>query len=104
MREARLHQRTGGVGDERARAASIRPVFKPGLRAAVNLDQLSQAAAPLYAGEIDLLRALGHHVVVGDAWSEGSPSACSRERDAQGRLLLRAGANQRGLQGYAVGR
>jgi len=56
------------------------------------------------AGEIDTLRALGHHVVVGDVWSEGRLSACSRERDARGRLLLRAGANPRGMQGYAVGR
>ena len=31
-------------------------------------------------------------------------SACTRERDAQGRLLLRAAANPRGMQGYAVGR
>ena len=54
--------------------------------------------------EIERLRALGHRVVVGDAWSEGRMSACSRERDARGRLLLRAGANPRGMQGYAVGR
>jgi gamma-glutamyltranspeptidase/glutathione hydrolase len=46
----------------------------------------------------------GHRVKVGDAWSESRMSACSRERDAQGRLLLRAGANPRGMQGYAVGR
>ncbi len=56
------------------------------------------------AEEIERLQALGHRVVVGDAWSEGRMSACSRERDAQGRLLLRAGANPRGMQGYAVGR
>jgi len=54
--------------------------------------------------EIERLRALGHSVLVGDEWSEGRMSACSRERDAQGRLLLRAGANPRGMQGYAVGR
>ncbi|HEY0202432.1 MAG TPA: gamma-glutamyltransferase, partial [Burkholderiaceae bacterium] len=53
---------------------------------------------------IDQLRALGHGVKVGDAWSESRMSACSRERDAQGRLVLRAGANPRGMQGYAVGR
>ncbi len=53
---------------------------------------------------IDQLRALGHGVKVGDAWSESRMSACSRERDSQGRLVLRAGANPRGMQGYAVGR
>ncbi len=54
--------------------------------------------------EIAALRAAGHQVKVGDAWSESRMSACSRERDAQGRLLLRAAANPRGMQGYAVGR
>jgi gamma-glutamyltranspeptidase/glutathione hydrolase len=50
------------------------------------------------------LRAAGHEVVVGAAWSEGRISACSREHDAAGRLVLRAAANPRGMQGYAVGR
>lgn len=50
------------------------------------------------------LRAAGHEVRVGAAWSEGRLSACSRERDGQGRLVLRAAANARGMQGYAVGR
>ncbi|WP_315127778.1 gamma-glutamyltransferase [Comamonas antarctica] len=54
--------------------------------------------------EIAALRAAGHQVKVGHAWSESRMSACSRERDAQGRLLLRAAANPRGMQGYAVGR
>ncbi|HEY1227611.1 MAG TPA: gamma-glutamyltransferase, partial [Ramlibacter sp.] len=53
---------------------------------------------------IAALRAAGHDVVVGEAWSEGRISACSRERDRDGRLLLRAAANPRGMQGYAVGR
>ena len=53
---------------------------------------------------IDSLRASGHDVVVGDAWSESRMSACSRERDDQGRMVLRAAANPRGMQGYAVGR
>ena len=56
------------------------------------------------AGVIEQLRALGHHVIVGDAWSESRLSACSRVRDAEGRLVLRAAANPRGMQGYAVGR
>ncbi|MES2188214.1 MAG: gamma-glutamyltransferase [Pseudomonadota bacterium] len=53
---------------------------------------------------LDQLRAAGHELRVGDPWSEGRMSACSRERDGQGRLLLRAAANPRGMQGYAVGR
>lgn len=50
------------------------------------------------------LRERGHEVVVGPDWSEGRLSACSRETDGQGRLLLRAAANPRGMQGYACGR
>jgi len=53
---------------------------------------------------VDALRACGHDVVVGGAWSEGRISACTREPDGQGGLLLRAAANPRGMQGYAVGR
>ena len=56
------------------------------------------------ADVIEQLRALGHQVSVGDAWSESRLSACSRVRDAAGRLVLRAAANPRGMQGYAVGR
>jgi len=56
------------------------------------------------AATIEALRARGHEVRVGDDWSEGRMSACTRERDARGRLVLRAGANARGMQGYAVGR
>ncbi|NUO89181.1 MAG: gamma-glutamyltransferase family protein, partial [Cupriavidus sp.] len=50
------------------------------------------------------LRERGHEVRVGEPWSEGRMSACSREFDARGRLVLRAGANPRGMQGYAAGR
>lgn len=53
---------------------------------------------------LDALAQCGHELRVGDAWSEGRMSACSRERDARGRVVLRAGANPRGMQGYAVGR
>ena len=53
---------------------------------------------------LDALRAQGHDVKVGEPWSESRLSACTREHDAQGRLLLRAAANPRGMQGYAVGR
>ncbi|MBO4123437.1 gamma-glutamyltransferase family protein [Cupriavidus gilardii] len=53
---------------------------------------------------LDALRDAGHALRIGEPWSEGRMSACSRERDARGRLVLRAGANPRGMQGYAVGR
>ena len=53
---------------------------------------------------LDELRAAGHDVRVGEPWSESRLSACSRSHDAQGRLVLRAAANPRGMQGYAVGR
>jgi gamma-glutamyltranspeptidase/glutathione hydrolase len=50
------------------------------------------------------LRAAGHNVKIGDPWSEGRISACTREFTKNGHLLLRAAANPRGMQGYAVGR
>jgi gamma-glutamyltranspeptidase/glutathione hydrolase len=56
------------------------------------------------AETVDALRARGHHVVVGEPWSEGRLTACARERDANGRWILKAGANPRGMQGYAIGR
>ena len=56
------------------------------------------------AATLDDLRARGHDVVVGEPWSEGRMSACARERDAAGRWILKAAANPRGMQGYAVGR
>jgi len=69
----------------------------------VTLNQLSIESR--FAPEVlDQLRTWGHDVVVGDAWSESRMSACSRERDGRGRLVLRAAANPRGMQGYAVGR
>ncbi|MGB3291305.1 MAG: gamma-glutamyltransferase family protein [Burkholderiaceae bacterium] len=46
----------------------------------------------------------GHDVIVGGPWSEGRISACTREAGVGGGLLLRAAANPRGMQGYAVGR
>jgi gamma-glutamyltranspeptidase/glutathione hydrolase len=46
------------------------------------------------------LQLRGHDVSVWPAWSAGRVSAIVRERDG----LLRAGANARGMQGYAVGR
>ena len=56
------------------------------------------------AGVIDELRAAGHDIKVGEPWSESRMSACTRSVDRDGRLVLRAAANPRGMQGYAVGR
>ena len=52
----------------------------------------------------DELAAAGHTLSVGLPWSEGRLSACEQVRDSQGRRLLKAAANPRGMQGYAVGR
>ena len=49
---------------------------------------------------IDGLRARGHDVDETDAWSLGRVSMVGRDHDGQ----LRAGANARGMQGYAIGR
>jgi gamma-glutamyltranspeptidase/glutathione hydrolase len=49
---------------------------------------------------IDGLRARGHDVEVSPPWSLGRVSAVGRDRDGQ----LKAGANPRSMQGYAVGR
>jgi gamma-glutamyltranspeptidase/glutathione hydrolase len=67
----------------------------------LNTLQLESRFAP---SEIEQLRTLGHVVQVGEPWSEGRLCAASRSTDAQGRRILRAGANPRGMQGYAVGR
>jgi gamma-glutamyltranspeptidase / glutathione hydrolase len=56
------------------------------------------------AQTLDSLRERGHDVVVGEPWSEGRITACARERDARGRWIVKAAANPRGMQGYAVGR
>jgi gamma-glutamyltranspeptidase/glutathione hydrolase len=53
---------------------------------------------------LEALRARGHDVAVGEPWSEGRMSACARERDGRGEWILKAAANPRGMQGYAVGR
>ena len=46
------------------------------------------------------LQRRGHDVLLWPAWSAGRVTAVAREPDG----LLRAGANPRGMQGYAVGR
>jgi gamma-glutamyltranspeptidase/glutathione hydrolase len=67
----------------------------------LNTLQVESRLPPL---EIERLRALGHVVQVGEPWSEGRLCAASRSTDTLGRRILRAGANPRGMQGYAVGR
>lgn len=52
---------------------------------------------------IGALRRRGHDVTVGGPWSEGRLSACAYDRTPQG-PVLRAGANPRGMQGYAIAR
>ena len=54
-----------------------------------------------HIGVIDELRRRGHAVTVSDAWSLGRLSAVSIDPETG---VLRAGANPRGMQGYAVGR
>ena len=45
----------------------------------------------------------GHHLRIGEPWSEGRLSGCAREPTPEG-TVLKAAANPRGMQGYAVGR
>jgi gamma-glutamyltranspeptidase/glutathione hydrolase len=52
---------------------------------------------------VEALRKRGHKVQVGEDWSEGRLSACAAEQTPEG-IVLKAGANPRGMQGYAVGR
>jgi gamma-glutamyltranspeptidase/glutathione hydrolase len=49
------------------------------------------------------LLAKGHRVAVGEQWSGGRLTACAREETDEG-VILKAGANPRGMQSYAVGR
>jgi gamma-glutamyltranspeptidase/glutathione hydrolase len=52
---------------------------------------------------LQALRRRGHLVKVGDPWSEGRLSACSREVSGTS-AIMHAGANPRGMQGYAIAR
>lgn len=52
------------------------------------------------AGVLEELRRRGHKAELGEPWSEGRLSAARLEDDGQ----MFAGANPRGMQGYAVGR
>ena len=51
------------------------------------------------AETVSALKAKGHDVVVGGLWSEGRLTAAARDGK-----ILKAAANPRGMQGYAVGR
>jgi gamma-glutamyltranspeptidase/glutathione hydrolase len=55
----------------------------------------------LPAEVVAALQARGHDVQVGGAWSQGRLSAVGRDADTG---FLKAAANPRGMQGYAVGR
>ncbi|HWI26655.1 MAG TPA: gamma-glutamyltransferase family protein [Stellaceae bacterium] len=55
------------------------------------------------AATVAELRRRGHQVQLGEDWSEGRLSACAAEKTPEG-TVLKAGANPRGMQGYAVGR
>ena len=52
---------------------------------------------------LEELRRRGHQVQVGDDWSEGRLCAAAAEETPEG-TILKAAANPRGMQGYAVGR
>jgi gamma-glutamyltranspeptidase / glutathione hydrolase len=45
----------------------------------------------------------GHRLVIGGQWSEGRLSGCAREQTPEG-MIIKAAANPRGMQGYAIGR
>ena len=51
----------------------------------------------------DDLARRGHRITVNDPWSEGRLAAVAREMDGEVQLV-KAGANPRGVQGYAVAR
>jgi gamma-glutamyltranspeptidase/glutathione hydrolase len=59
-----------------------------------------EAESRLGAAVLDELRERGHEVEVSGEWTLGRLSAATRRRDR----ILRAAANPRGMQGYAVGR
>ena len=56
------------------------------------------------AADIQNLKDRGHEVRLGEPWSEGRLCVSTRERDSQGRLILRTAASARGMQAFAVGR
>jgi len=45
----------------------------------------------------------GHRLGVGGPWSARRLSGCAREATAEG-IIIKAAANSRGMQGYAIGR
>ena len=70
------------------------------LLAARRATRQAGAGRALSATVLEELRARGHRAELGEEWSEGRLSAARIEPDGQ----MFAGANARGMQGYAVGR
>ena len=70
---------------------------------ALKLNQLV-VESRLAAADIQNLKDRGHEVRLGEPWSEGRLCVSTRERDSQGRLILRTAASARGMQAFAVGR
>jgi gamma-glutamyltranspeptidase/glutathione hydrolase len=52
---------------------------------------------------VGALKARGHKVQLGEDWSEGRLCACAVEHTSEG-TIIKAGANPRGMQGYAAAR
>jgi gamma-glutamyltranspeptidase/glutathione hydrolase len=52
---------------------------------------------------VEALERRGHRVVIGSPWSEGRLSACGVDGEGD-QLIVKAGANPRGMQGYAIAR
>ena len=59
-----------------------------------------EVEARMDAAAVEDLRRRGHKVIVRPPWALGRVCAVGREADG----TLKAGANPRGMQGYAVGR
>ncbi|WP_460448854.1 gamma-glutamyltransferase family protein [Alsobacter sp. SYSU BS001988] len=68
----------------------------------VSLGSLTLESRFPQAVQDDLARR-GHRITVNDPWSEGRLAAVAREMDGEVQLV-KAGANPRGVQGYAVAR
>ena len=61
------------------------------------------AGDPLPEGTQSVLTRRGHRLWIGESWSEGRLSGCAHETTPEG-PILKAAANPRDMQGYAIGR